>query len=59
MKEIFSDLPSSIENTDEIVSKIEAYNLNNEVLLPKFEIPKEFIDPKDTDDNGKRGENKY
>ena len=22
-------------------------------------IPKEFIDPKDTDDNGKRGENKY
>ena len=59
MKEIFSDLPSSIENTDEIVSKIEAYNLTNEVLLPKFEIPKEFIDPKDTDDNGKRGENKY
>ena len=59
MKEIFSDLPSSIENTDEIVSKIEAYDLTNEVLLPKFEIPKEFIDPKDTDDNGKRGENKY
>ena len=59
MKEIFSDLPSSIENTDEIVSKIEAYNLKNEVLLPKFEIPKEFIDTKDTDDNGKRGENKY
>ena len=59
MKEIFSDLPSSIENTDEIVSKIEAYDLTNEVLLPKFEIPKEFIDPKHTDDNGKRGENKY
>ena len=59
MKEIFSDLPSSIENTNEIVSKIEAFDLTNEVLLPKFEIPEEFIDPKDIDDDGKRGENNY
>ena len=59
MKEIFADLPSSIENTNEIVSKIEAFDLTNEVLLPKFEIPKEFIDPNDIEDNGKRGENNY
>ena len=59
MKEIFSDIPSAIINTNEIVSKIEPYNLSNEVLLPKFEIPDEFLDAEDNIDKGKRGENKY
>ena len=59
MKEIFSDIPSAISNTNEIVSKVQAFDLNNEVLLPKFEIPDEFIDSDDENDNGKRGENKY
>ena len=59
MKEIFSDIPSAISNTNEIVSKVQAFDLNNEVLLPKFEIPNEFIDSDDENDNGKRGENKY
>ena len=59
MKEIFADIPSSLSNTNEIVSKIEAFDLTNEVLLPKFEIPEEFVDPKDKDDGGKRGENNY
>ena len=53
MKEIFADIPSSLSNTNEIVSKIEAFDLTNEVLLPKFEIPEEFVDPKDKDDGGK------
>ena len=56
MKEIFSDIPSAISNTNEIVSKVQAFDLNNEVLLPKFEIPNEFIDSDDENDNGKRGE---
>ena len=59
MKEIFSDIPSSILNVEEIVSKIQSYDLTNEVLLPKFEIPIEFVDSSDKNDNGKRGENSY
>ena len=59
MKEIFADIPSSLSNTNEIVSKIEAFDLTNEILLPKFEIPEEFNDPKDEGDGGKRGENNY
>ena len=59
MKEIFADIPSSLSNTNEIVSKIEAFDLTNEVLLPKFEIPEEFVNPKDEVDGGKRGENNY
>ena len=59
MKKIFADIPSAISNTIEIVSKVESFDLNNEVLLPKFEIPDEFIDNKDQKDDGKRGENNY
>ena len=59
MKSIFSDIPSAIFNTNEIVSKVESFDLHNDVLLPKFEIPDEFIESKDKDDGGKRGENKY
>ena len=59
MKSIFSDIPSAIFNTNEIVSKVESFDLHNDVLLPKFEIPDEFIVLKDKDDQGKRGENKY
>ena len=59
MKEIFSDIPSSILNIEEIVSKIQSYDLTNEVLLPKFEIPIEFVDSSDKNDNGKIGENSY
>ena len=59
MKKLFADLPEAISCTDEIVNKIESYKLAREVLLPKFEIPTEFIDPLDAEDGGKRGENAY
>ncbi len=59
MKKLFADLPEAIECTNEIVSKIEAYKLAREVLLPKFDIPAEFIDPQDAIDGNKRGENAY
>jgi DNA polymerase-3 subunit alpha len=42
----------------EIVDKIEIYNLAREVLLPKFDIPEEFV-VEDTVDGGVRGENAY
>jgi DNA polymerase III subunit alpha len=60
---LFKDLPEALENTREIVDKIEPYKLGREVLLPKFQIPEEFKDPRDEDPNdegkGKRGENAY
>lgn len=59
MKRLFADLPEAIETTNEIVSKIEAYELKRDVLLPKYDIPEEFVDPKDAEDGGNRGENAY
>src|SRR5690554_1584827 len=59
MKKLFADLPEAIENTIEIVNKCEHYTLASEVLLPSFDIPEEFRDPLDLEDNGKRGENNY
>ncbi|MEY2631238.1 MAG: Error-prone polymerase [Bacteroidota bacterium] len=59
MKKLFHDLPEAIVTTEEIVNKIEIYDLSREVLLPKFDIPQEFVVPEDALDGGKRGENKY
>jgi len=42
MSTLFSDIPQAIDNTNEIVSKIETLDLKREVLLPNFEIPNEF-----------------
>jgi len=59
MKKLFADLPEAIECTQEISDKVVAYKLAREVLLPKFDIPAEFIHPEDVEDGGKRGENAY
>lgn len=59
MKKLFSDIPEAITNTNEIVEKVEEYDLAREVLLPKFEIPQEFVHQEDAEDGGKRGENAY
>ena len=59
MKELFLDLPEAIENVQEIINKCEHYGLAREVLLPAFDIPEEFIDAKDEEDGGKRGENNF
>jgi len=42
MKSLFHDLPQAIETISEIIDKIESYELKRNVLLPKFDIPKEF-----------------
>jgi DNA polymerase III subunit alpha len=42
MKSLFRDLPEAIETISEIVDKVEKYELKRDVLLPKFNIPKEF-----------------
>ena len=42
MKELFNDIPHSIDNTNEVAGKIEILNLKKDILLPNFPIPKEF-----------------
>ena len=59
IQELFADLPESIDNITHLIDKIEPYTLSREVLLPKFDIPNEFIDVNDVNDEGKRGENAY
>ncbi len=59
MKRLFADLPEAIENIQEIVDKIEPFGLARDVLLPAFDIPERFQDPKDKEDEEKRGENAY
>lgn len=59
MKKLFSDLPEAIINTNEVVEKIEEFELARDVLLPKYDIPVEFIHAEDEQDGGKRGENAF
>ncbi|RLD28672.1 MAG: DNA polymerase III subunit alpha [Bacteroidetes bacterium] len=42
MKILFKDIPVAITNIQEIVDKVEYYQLARDVLLPKFDIPKDF-----------------
>jgi DNA polymerase-3 subunit alpha len=59
MKALFKEVPEAIVNIQEVVDKIEAYELARDVLLPKFDIPAEFKVTEDETDAGKRGENAY
>jgi len=42
MKSLFKDLPQAIDNTNEIVDKIEVLNLKRDILLPYFKVPTAF-----------------
>ena len=42
MSKVFSDLPEAIDNTNEIVDKVELLNLTRDILLPNFPIEKRF-----------------
>ncbi len=59
MKALFKELPEAISNVQEVVDKIEAFELARDVLLPKFTIPEKFRVEEDRLDGGKRGENAY
>ncbi|MBI6121140.1 DNA polymerase III subunit alpha [Salegentibacter maritimus] len=59
MKNLFKDLPQAISNVQEVVDKIEPFELARDVLLPAFTIPEEFLVEEDKVDGGKRGENAY
>ena len=42
MGKLFEDLPESLDNTNEIVDKVEVLKLKRDILLPNFVIPPEF-----------------
>ncbi|MGF7038089.1 DNA polymerase III subunit alpha [Mucilaginibacter lappiensis] len=42
MGSLFNDLPESLDNTNEIVDKVEVLKLKRDILLPNFIIPDEF-----------------
>ncbi len=58
MRELFqNDFPEALENIDEIYNKIEIYKLDRDILMPRFQVPDEFIQPGDLD--GSRSQAKY
>jgi len=42
MSEVFHDLPEAIDNTNEVIGKIDVLDLKKEILLPFFEVPPPF-----------------
>ncbi|MCX6209358.1 MAG: DNA polymerase III subunit alpha, partial [Bacteroidetes bacterium] len=42
MKQLFADIPESIDNTNMIVDKVEILNLKKDILLPAFPVPQEY-----------------
>ena len=42
MSELFSDLPEAIDNTNEIIEKVDNIDLSSELLLPHYSIPDNF-----------------
>ena len=47
MGQLFADLPQAIDNTNEIVSKVELLDLKKDILLPNFQVPSTFKDQDD------------
>ena len=42
ISEVFKDLPEAIDNTNEIVDKVELLDLKRDILLPHFVVPSNF-----------------
>lgn len=42
MSKVFDDLPEAIDNTNEIVDKVELLDLKRDILLPHFKVPANF-----------------
>ncbi len=47
MREVFADLPEALENTREIVDKVEEYPLDHKPIMPEFIIPEPFDNAND------------
>ena len=42
MNEVFADVPEALQNTNEILDKIEIYSINHAPILPDFPLPDGF-----------------
>ena len=42
MRELFAEHPEVIDNTLEVLSKVELFSLDSSPIMPKFDIPEEF-----------------
>jgi len=42
MQELFDDLPESVDNTNEIIEKVDNIDISSELLLPHYSIPDEY-----------------
>ncbi|MFO7828438.1 MAG: DNA polymerase III subunit alpha [Bacteroidales bacterium] len=42
MNQLFEDIPEALENTNEIVNKIEDFDLNRDPIMPEFRLPEGF-----------------
>ncbi|MEI6455054.1 MAG: DNA polymerase III subunit alpha [bacterium] len=45
MEQLFSDIPEAVENTMEVLGKIELFKLDREPIMPDFPLPEGFQDP--------------
>ncbi len=44
MNALYADIPEALENTSEIIDKIEKFSLNRDPVMPDFKIPEGFED---------------
>ena len=42
MNEVFADIPEALDNTCEVLDKVEAYSIDHGPIMPFFPIPEEF-----------------
>lgn len=42
MNELFADVPEALVHTQEVVDKVEEYELNSDPIMPQFPIPEDF-----------------
>ncbi|MCK9422537.1 MAG: DNA polymerase III subunit alpha [Bacteroidales bacterium] len=47
MNRLFADVPEALENTIEVVDKVDVYSLNRDPIMPDFPLPPEFPDADD------------
>lgn len=45
MNKLFADIPEALENTIEVLDKIESFSLNRDPIMPDFPLPEGFTDP--------------
>jgi DNA polymerase-3 subunit alpha len=45
MNQLFADIPEALENTLEVLGKVESFSLNREPIMPDFPLPAGFSDP--------------